>query len=357
MIHPGGWTQQVIQQEKVVGSIMRHCFTTPARYLTVTLLVGTAGLSLYNCTDTGSIDPGPQLAGLSVSGASLQPPFSSETTDYSVDLPSNTSDVTVSATKSDPNDVVSGAVTASAGQATGQVTIPSPGPGSTKDVSLTVTSPDGRAKIYTVTLRAIPLGGDNTLKSLTLSPGTLSPAFSAGTQDYKVDVAAAVAEVTISAIKSDANAVISGDVPNEGQATITLDGPGTTKVVSIVVTAPNGTSKTYTITVKRATPSNDDALSGLTVNPGSLDPDFAPGILSYSVQVTNNVDSVIFSATKSDPNAVVFAFGSVIAAAGTPTGQVFLPLRGRRTEVDITVTAQDGVTTRTYTITVTRSRR
>lgn len=336
---------------------MRRFFTVPARYLTITLLFGTAGLGVDGCKDTGSIDPGPQLAGLSVSGASLQPPFTGETTVYSVDLPGNTPDVTISATKSDPNDVLSGAATAPAGQATGQTTIPSPGPGSTKDVSLTVTSSDGKAKIYTITLRGISLGGDNSLKSLTVSPGTLTPAFSAGTQVYTVNVATAVAEITVSATKSDPNAVISGDVPNEGQATLKLDGPGTSKVVSVIVTAPNGTSKTYTITVKRAAPSSDDDLSGLTVSPGSLDPDFASGIPNYTVVVANDVDEMIIFATKSDPNAVMAAFGSVIAAAGTQTGQVSVPLKGRRTEVDITVTAQDRINTRTYTITVIRSRR
>jgi hypothetical protein len=336
---------------------MRYFFTTPARYLAITLLVGTAGLYIDGCKDTGSVDPGPQLANLSVSGASLQPLFAGETTGYSVDLPGNTSDVTISATKSDPNDVLSGAITVPAGQASGHTTIPSPGTGSTKDISMTVTSPDGRAKIYTITLRGVPLGGDNLLKSLTVSPGTLSPAFSSGTHIYTVDVAATVAEVTVSARKSDATAVISGDVPNEGQAILKLDGPGTTRVVSIIVTAVNGSSKTYTITIKRAASSSDDNLSGLTVRPGSLDPDFASGILIYTVDVANNVDSVIISATKSDSNAAMFAFGSVIAGAGTPTGQVSVPLRGRHTEVDITVTAQNGVSTKTYTITVTRSRK
>ncbi|MCS6305048.1 MAG: cadherin-like beta sandwich domain-containing protein [Nitrospira sp.] len=336
---------------------MKRFFTVPARYVTITLLFGTAGLGVDGCKDTASIDPGPQLAGLSVSGASLQPPFSSETTVYSADLPGNTPDVTISATKSDPNDVLSGAVTAPAGQATGQTTIPSPGPGSTKDVSLTVTSSDGKAKIYTITLRGISLGGDNSLKSLTVSPGTLTPAFSAGTQVYTVNVATAVADITVSATKSDPNAVISGDVPNEGRATLKLDGPGTTKIVSMIVTAPNGTSKTYTITVKRAAPSSDDDVSDLTVSPGSLDPDFASGILNYTVDVANDVDSVIISATKSDSNAEMSALGTVIAAAGTQTGQVSVPLRGRRTGVDITVTAQDRMSTKTYTITVTRSRR
>lgn len=336
---------------------MRRFFTISARYSAITLLVATACWGINGCQDTGSIDPGPELAGLSISGASLHPPFSRETTVYGVDLPDTITQVTVSATKSDPNDVLSGAITSPAGQATGQITVPTPGPGSTKDVSLTVTSSDGRAKIYTITLRGVPLGGDNTLKSLTVSPGSLSPAFSTGTQVYTLDVATTVAEVTFSATTSDPNAVISGDVPNEGQATLKLDGPGTTKVVSIIVTAPNGTSKTYTITIKRASPSSDDRLSDLTVSPGSLNPEFASGIQTYGVDVDNDVDSVIISATKSDPNAVMSSFGSVIAAAGTKTGQVSVQLRGRRTEVDIIVTAQDGVNTKTYSLTVIRSRR
>ena len=334
---------------------MRRFCNILARYLATALLV-TAAMGAFGCTDKGSIDPGPQLAGLSVSGGSLQPPFAGETTGYNVDLPSNSPDVTVTATKSDPNDLLSGAVTAPAGQPAGQTTIAPPGPGSTKDISLTVTSSDGRAKIYTITLRGITLGGDNTLKSLTVSPGTLSPAFSAGTLGYTLNVAATVAEVTVSATKSDPNAMISGDVPNTGQATLTLDGPGTTKVISIIVTASNGISKTYTITVKRAAPASDDNLSGLTVSPGSLDPDFVSGIQDYRVDVANNVDSMIISATKSDPNAVLSALGSVIAPAGTPTGQVSVPLNRRRTEVEITVTAQDRVSTKTYTITIVRSR-
>ncbi|HSA87106.1 MAG TPA: cadherin-like beta sandwich domain-containing protein [Nitrospira sp.] len=336
---------------------MRCFFTILGRYSAIMLLLAPTYFGLHGCNDTASIDPGPQLAGLLVSGASLQPPFAAETMGYSVDIPGNTPEVTVSATKSDPNDVLSGAVTAPAGQAAGQATISAPGPGSTKDVSLTVTSPDGRAKIYTITLKAITPGGDNNLKSLTLSPGTLSPAFSSGIQVYTVDVAAAVAEVTVSATKSDPNAVLSGDVPDTGQATVTLDGPGTTKIVSIIVTAPNGTSKTYTITVKRAAPSSDDRLSGLTVNPGSLNPDFSSGIQDYRVDVDDDVDNVTISATKSDPNAVMSAFGSVIAPAGTRTGELFVSLRGRRTEVDITVTAQNGVSAETYSLTVVRSRR
>lgn len=336
---------------------MKHRFAIYTRYLALALLAGTISFEISGCNDTGSNDPGPQLVSLSVSGASLQPPFAGDTSSYNVDLPSNQQDITISATKSAANDVLSGAIIAPAGQATGQATIQAPGPGSTKDVSLTVTSSDGRAKIYTMTLRAITFSGDNTLKTLTILPGTLSPPFSPGIQDYTVNMASTVTEVTVVATKSDPNAVLLGDVPNEGRATVKLDGPGTTRIVSMIVTAPNGTPRTYTITVKRARPSSDDVLTDLTVTPGSMDPDFASETLNYRVTVANDIDSVTISATKSDPNAVMSTRSSVIAAAGTQTGQISVPLQGRRTEVALTVTAQDGVNTQSYVITIIRSRR
>jgi hypothetical protein len=95
------------------------------------------------------------------------------------------------------------------------------------------------------------------LQSLSISPGALAPSFRSNRLTYTVDVAENVSSVTVSATKSDPNAVMSGDVAAgagtaTGQSTISLDGPGTSRVVSITVTAPNQRSRTYTITVNRA---------------------------------------------------------------------------------------------------------
>ena len=64
---------------------------------------------------------------------------------------------------------------------------------------------------------------------------------------------------------------------------------------------------------------------------------------------------VIVSATKSDPNAVMAAFGSVIAPAGVPTGSVTVSVGlGTSTQAPITVTAPDG-TPKVYHLTVSRA--
>jgi hypothetical protein len=64
------------------------------------------------------------------------------------------------------------------------------------------------------------------------------------------------------------------------------------------------------------------------------------------------------TATKSDPDAVMSSSGSVIAAAGVATGSVGSPLGlGTNTIFTITVIAQDGVSTKLYTINVFRDLR
>jgi len=291
------------------------------------------------------------LALLVTSGASslpLFPPvFVPSTLDYTVDVATNVTEVTVTATKADPNAVISGDVPNE-----GQKIIPLDGPGTSKVISITVTAQNTvDSKTYTVTVNRMA-SNNNNLSALTVTPpGTFpSPGFAPSTLDYSVDVATDVTEVAVTATKADPNAVISGDVPNEGQKIIPLDGPGTSKVISITVTAQNTVdSKTYTVTVNRALPSSDANLSALNVSAGSLDQPFDANILAYTVTNVPTGDTIVFvTATKSDPQATMSALGSPIAPPGTLTGTAPV-LVG--TTVEITVIAQDAATTKTYTIT------
>lgn len=83
---------------------------------------------------------------------------------------------------------------------------------------------------------------DNTLKSLKISPGVLSPAFSSSTTYYTTSVDADVETLVVNAVANDANATVSVKYAN-------LDmGANETYVV---VTAQNGDTKTYTIATTR----------------------------------------------------------------------------------------------------------
>lgn len=82
---------------------------------------------------------------------------------------------------------------------------------------------------------------DNTLSSLTVSEGTLSPAFQAGTTEYSVSLSGTAAKITLNATANDAKASVSGT----GEKTLV---PGDNRFV-ITCTAENGSKKEYAVTV------------------------------------------------------------------------------------------------------------
>lgn len=103
-------------------------------------------------------------------------------------------------------------------------------------------------------VRAGP-GDNNNLSALTVSPGTLSPSFSASRIFYTVNVGGNVTSVTVTPTLQDTNSImtINGQGTRAGQArSATLALAGSSTEIEIIVTAPNGSCKTYLITVSRA---------------------------------------------------------------------------------------------------------
>lgn len=102
----------------------------------------------------------------------------------------------------------------------------------------------------TVTINAqATASGNNNLSSLSISPGTLSPSFSAGTTSYKAYVSNDTTSVAVSAQTQD------------GKAKMVYWGNSGFQVgdntVTVQVTAENGAKKYYTITVNRASGGNE----------------------------------------------------------------------------------------------------
>ncbi len=161
----------------------------PGSTKTILIVVETLnGLeTTYTVTVTRLLSSDNNLSALTVTPGPLAPAFTSSTLDYTVNVATNVTSVTVSATKSDPNAVMTGSLTAGAGVATGQATIPLGGPGTATPVTITVTAPNGSAKTYNITVNR--LSNDNNLSALSVTPGSLDPAFAANTLPYTVNVA------------------------------------------------------------------------------------------------------------------------------------------------------------------------
>lgn len=107
-------------------------------------------------------------------------------------------------------------------------------------VSVTAASTSSSSNNSSTTTTTDDRSSNANLSSLTVDKGALSPTFATGTTAYTVDLVDQ-SEITISAKASDSKASVSG----AGKKTLSS---GANKF-SVVVTAENGTKKTYTITV------------------------------------------------------------------------------------------------------------
>ena len=213
-------------------------------------------------------------------------------------------------------------------------------------ISVVVTAEDGTTtKVYVVTVtRSVP-GTDATLSALTLSGVTLS--FDWATTQYTAEVANHVVETTVTPTVSYDGAgyqiKLNGVADDDGVVPLSVGD----NVITIEVTAAEGNaSLTYTVTVTRA-PSADATLRSLTLSGVTLS--FHWATTQYSARVANEVDETAVTPTVSHQEATyVIKLGSVADDDGV------IPLAVGSNVITIEVTAEDGSTTRTYTVTVTR---
>jgi hypothetical protein len=260
---------------------MRHALLLAGRFLTASLLLA-IGFGAYGCGDSATVNPVVELASLEVAltngSATLQPAFNGGTTQYRVDLSSNIESVTISAQPAVLGDTVT-----IGGQTTTSRPITLDPPGSTTVVNIVVSESTTNSRTYTVRLVRAGLAGNNSLQSLTVSPGTLPPpGFNSETLSYSVDVASNVGSVTVTPTPSDpaATMTVNGQAAISGQpSTVTLGVPDSNTRIDIVVTAQNNTTKTYTIFVNRGGLSGNNSLQSLTVSPGTLAPHSTPTYL------------------------------------------------------------------------------
>ena len=98
--------------------------------------------------------------------------------------------------------------------------------------------------------------------------------------------------------------------------------------------------------------SNNANLSGLSLSDGTLTPTFDSATDTYTAQVANSVAHITVTATADDDGATV-AIAPADANSDTEAHEVSLGVGA--TTITVTVTAQDGATTRVYTVTVTRA--
>ena len=116
-------------------------------------------------------------------------------------------------------------------------------------------------------------------------------------------------------------------------------------------TSPGLAIDDISITANAAVSSNAN-LSNLTLSTGVLSPAFAAATTSYTASVANAITSITTTPTAADANATITVNGTAVTS-GTPSGSIALAVGPN--VITTVVTAQDAVTTKTYTVTVSRA--
>ena len=196
------------------------------------------------------------------------------------------------------------------------------------------------ARAYSVTI-AVP--------TITIAPSTL-PNPTVGTA-YSQTVTAS------GGLAAYSYAVTAGTLP-AGLALNTTTGavsgtPTTAGAASFTITATDANTFTgaqaYSVTVA---PSANADLSALALSSGTLVPAFRAGTTAYTASVNNAINTLTVIPTVAAAGATVTVNGTPVAS-GAASGAVTLNI-GSNT-VTVVVTAPNGTTTKTYTLTVTRA--
>lgn len=180
------------------------------------------------------------------------------------------------------------------------------------------------------------LSSDATLASISVN-GTALSGFASGTTSCTTSIAATVTSATVTATANDSAASVT--VSPSGSASIAS---GESQVFTITVTAEDGSTKTYTVTVKRAA-ENDTTLASISVNGKSA----TISGTTASINITGSEDSLSITsivATAADSNASV----TYSATTGTIADGA---------SKNFTITVKNGTKTAVYTLTVTYTKK
>ena len=296
-------------------------------------------IKAYSITVMRGPSDNADLSALSVGTGSLDPAlFDPDTVAYSVQTSDSINSIAVTAATAE-----SGATMTIGGQtAQNNTTVTVPLDNGANLIPIVITAPDGATqKSYIISVNGTV--SDAELNSLSLSAGTLN--FSAATTSYYVTVGSDVTSVDIEASPSDSKAImlLEGAILTSGVSK-SVDLSVGENIFTLMVIAQDATTKSYTVIVNRG--SSDATLSGLTLSDGTVSPSFNRTTYAYTASVANAVDSLTVSPTAFDNAATVTVNG---ADAATPVS-----LSVGSNTVTVLVTGADGVSTKTYTITVTR---
>jgi hypothetical protein len=195
------------------------------------------------------------------------------------------------------------------------------------------------------------------LTSLLVEAAILDPAFASSITRYDASVNGGTTETRVTAITTDSRArlTINGDSVASGSPSDPIALPIGDTDVNVVVTAEDGTTKTYSVEITRPVPGTDASLAALALSAGPLLQPFDSARLDYDAAFGYLATTTRVLATPNDPLADSLSVDGELAEFGEPSDLVSLAVGIGATTLAVTVTAEDDASTQTYEVDISRA--
>ena len=211
-------------------------------------------------------------------------------------------------------------------------------------ITVTVTYTDGQdtgkmlptAATSAVVAADVILSADADLSALTISAGTL-PTFAAATTSYAVDVDNDVPSVTLTPTTNDddASVTVDGSAVASGAASSAITLNVGANAIAIVVTAQNGTEKTYTVTVTRGANTAPRITTAATQSVAENTPTTTP-VVTFAAD-DDESNTITWALTGADAGDFTISTGGVLTFNTAPNYET-------KRSYAVTVTATDNGT-------------
>lgn len=290
-----------------------------------------------------------KLKTLVPSTGTLSPAFNSSTYDYTIIVPTTQTTIAFTPTAADNASTIKvDGATVKSGYKSQNIQLDE----GDNEIDVVLTTKDGDTSTYTVTVTRTELFRSAQLTGLTLTSGTLSPAFNKGVYEYTATVENNVTSIGVKPIAEDANATItvnSKKVPSGATSPyISLDEGA--NAINVKVTDAKGKSNTYVLTVTRKYSKDNVNLASLSVTDGTMSPKFNPETYVYSVKVARNIEKVRVLYTSQNDKSKIKINGKEYTNGQSD----LIKLEIGANLVVVEITAEDGKTTTTYKLSVIR---
>ena len=299
----------------------------------------------YTLAVTRLLSANSRLSNLTVSNGTLSPYFEGQPGPFSVTVAPNVSSITVTPTVQDPTATVTvNAAAVVSGHSSNNITLAY---GSNNNINVVVTAASGATTTYTIAVTRTALANNTSLSDLAISTGTL--ARSGETFTASVNNTTSTIKLKASIGNSNATLKLNGQSITQGEYTDALPLIIGANTFTLEVTAQDGVTKRNVAVVITRAASSNVGLTDIAITPGTLAKGTGTDNLKSTVSTTTL--SVMLKASLAQPNATLKLNGQPLAQG---TNSAPLMLAAGVNNFILEITAEDGVTKRNITVSVTR---